>query len=241
MTALYIISAFFAYFVKGVTGFASGLIFSSVLSFKLPTREIAPIELILTIPANFIMAWQGRKGIVLRKILPLCAVVLIGLVPGTLFLKYGDQRMIKIFLGALIMVLGIEMFFRSRAEKRESNPYVLGAIGFVSGILCGLFGIGAFLTAYISRTTKNTSDFKANLCFVFIVENLCRIALYAAAGFYTQQMLMTILYLVPVMAVGLALGMLTSKYISEKLTHIIIMVFLIISGAMLIVNNVFFV
>ena len=54
----------------------------------------------------------------------------------------------------------------------------LGIIGVLSGLLCGLYGIGALLGVYINRVTDNSSSFKANICVVFLVENTFRLILY---------------------------------------------------------------
>lgn len=53
-----------------------------------------------------------------------------------------------------------------------------GVLGILSGFLCGLYGIGALLGAYVSRVTDDSSSFKANICVVFFVENTVRMVLY---------------------------------------------------------------
>ena len=54
---------------------------------------------------------------------------------------------------------------------------------FVKG-LCGLFGVGALLAAYVSRVTENDESFKANISTVFIADNTFRIILYNALGLF---------------------------------------------------------
>ena len=57
-----------------------------------------------------------------------------------------------------------------------------GVLGILSGFLCGLYGIGALLGAYVSRVTDDSSSFKANICVVFFVENTVRMVLYGMWG-----------------------------------------------------------
>jgi uncharacterized protein len=66
----------------------------------------------------------------------------------------------------------------------RSYPGIFGLIGIVSGVLMGLFGIGAILAADIDRYVESRSDYRGNLCFVFIVDNVFRfILVMGGAGF----------------------------------------------------------
>ena len=57
-----------------------------------------------------------------------------------------------------------------------------GVLGILSGFLCGLYGIGALLGAYVSRVTDDSSSFKANICVVFFVENTVRMVFCMVYG-----------------------------------------------------------
>ena len=113
---------------------------------------------------------------------------------------------------------------------------VLGIIGVLSGILCGLYGIGALLGAYVNRVTDDSSSFKANICVVFFVENTLRIILYALWGIITLDILKQAIILMPLMLIGLVLGMLSGKLLDEKLVKKVVIVMLIISGISLLLS-----
>nr|WP_297708718.1 hypothetical protein [uncultured Butyrivibrio sp.] len=70
-------------------------------------------------------------------------------------------------------------------KKSKQSRVLLTVIGILSGILCGLYGVGALLGAYIGRTTNDAKTFKANICMVFIIENTFRIILYSIYGIIT--------------------------------------------------------
>ena len=131
------------------------------------------------------------------------------------------------------------MLLRELTKKKSKNSKVLFIIiGILSGFLCGLYGVGALLGAYIGRTTENTKSFKANICTVFIIENTFRLGLYLFYGILTIDMLKKALLLSPFMLIGLGLGMYSAGKINDLVVKKIVIVLLILSGAVLIFTNV---
>ena len=111
---------------------------------------------------------------------------------------------------------------------------MLGVIGLLSGLLCGLYGVGALLGAYVSRVARDSHAFKANLCFVFLTENLFRIGLYAVCGLLTPAALLRALILAPFMLAGLFLGMRSAGMIAERTARRLVIALLLVSGVSLI-------
>ena len=235
----WIIAALSAFFVKGLCGFANTLVFTSILSFGNNNINISPVELFLGYPTNAILAYKERKSIKWRICLPLALLVLAGSLPGILFLKNADTRFIKIIFGFLIVIIGIEMFLREKKSKQiKQSKFVMGILGVLSGILCGLYGVGALLGAYVSRVTDDSHSFKANICIVFLVENTFRLIMYAVWGILTFSVIVQAVKLIPFMLAGLFLGMLSGRVLDEAIVKKVVIVMLIFSGVVLIVNNV---
>jgi uncharacterized membrane protein YfcA len=228
-----------AYFIKGLTGFANTLIFSSVLSFQMANSVITPMDLILSFPSNIFLVWKERKHISAKVVVPLSLLLLAGLIPGALFLSVADQRQLKIVLGLAIIVLGVEMLLRQyKAAKMKQSKVLLSFIGILSGFLCGLFGVGAFLVAYISRTTENQNQFQGNICCVFLVENVFRIILYTITGILTWDIVKATLMIMPAMIIGMLAGVAALKHVKEKNIKTLIIILLLITGVSLIMKNV---
>ena len=234
----WIIAAISAFFVKGLCGFANILVFTSILSFGNSNVNISPVELLLGYPTNIILAWKERKSINWSICLPLALLVIAGSIPGALFLKNADSGMIKLIFGAVIILIGLEMLFREfQTKKLKESRMIMGIIGILSGLLCGMYGVGALLGAYINRVTDNSSSFKANICVVFLVDNTFRIILYAIWGIITPDVLKRAVVLLPLMLIGLVLGMSCGKFLNEKLIRKLVAVMLVVSGVALILNN----
>lgn len=234
-----IIAVICAFIVKGMSGFANTLVFSTIMSFSSNNINITPVELLVGYPSNIYIAWKERKGISYQVCAPIIIFIILGTIPGVMLLMNGDTRLIKSLFGVVILLFGIEMFLRERQKiKKESSKTVLVIIGIISGILCGLFGIGAFLVAYINRTTNNQIQFRSNLCFVFLLENTFRIILYSLLGILNAAIVRKAILLLPFMAVGLALGIILSRKVNEKTVKNAVIILLMLSGVSLLVNNI---
>lgn len=235
----WIIATMCAFFVKGLCGFANTLVFTTILSFGNNNINISPVELILGYPTNAIIAWKERRSIKWNICIPLAILVIVGSIPGILFLKNSDTTIIKIVFGFVIICIGIEMLLReTQSKKMKQSKVVFGIIGFLSGLLCGLYGIGALLGAYINRVTDDGHSFKANICVVFLAENTFRIIMYSVLGIITFQTIKQAVVLIPLMLLGLALGMFSSKILNEKWVEKIVIIMLIISGLALVINSI---
>ncbi|MBE5799819.1 MAG: sulfite exporter TauE/SafE family protein [Clostridiales bacterium] len=227
-----------AFFVKGLCGFANTLVFTTIMSFGVSNRNISPVELLLGYPTNAIMAYRERRSIDPKLCLPLSGLVVLGSIPGMLLLKNADTGAVKLLFGVVIVLLGVEMLLREResARARESKA-ALAVIGLLSGVLCGLYGVGALLGAYISRVTRDAGAFRANICVVFFVENTLRILLYSASGILNAGMALQAARLLPFALLGLFLGAKSGAVLDEKTVKRIVIVMLIVSGLSLIIGQ----
>lgn len=225
-----------AYFVKGLCGFANTLVFSTILSFSTNNVNISPVELVLGLPSNIMISYKERKSVQWKVSLPLAGLVLLGDIPGILLLKNTNTQVIKGIFGFVIIAIGVEMLLREYMGKTKKSQLLLITIGILSGILCGLYGIGALLAAYMGRVTDNSSSFKGNLCIVFLIDNLFRLVMYGVTGIITLATLKQSVILFPFMALGLFLGMKGSSFLDEKKIKKLVIIMLILSGVSLIVT-----
>lgn len=227
-----------SYFFKGLCGFGNTLIFSSIMSFFANTVSITPVESVLCLPSTSFIAWKNRKDLHWNIILPVAAIMVAGCIPGILVLKNSSPVALKIVFGVIVIALGVEMLLRERAGKKKGSKIVLGLIGLLAGAMSGLFGVGALMSAYMSRTTETAGEFRGNICMVFLINDLTRLVLYIATGVLNMEILVTVLKLVPFMVLGLAAGNFLADKINEKAVKKAITVLLILSGVSLVVTNI---
>lgn len=234
--SLFILATLAAFFIKGLCGFANTLVFQSILSFGVNNASISPVELALGFPGNVILTWQNRKSLNPKVFGPLMALMLAGNLPGALMLSSIDGRIVKIIFGAAIIFIALDML-RGQGKPRKEKKWMTALVGVAAGVLSGLFGVGALLAAYISRITETNGAFKANISVVFLAENVFRFALYAALGILNQAALITAVKLMPFMLVSLFAGIAVSKKIDDRRIRKLVLLLLVVSGAMLIAQN----
>ncbi len=235
-------SSFLAFFIKGITGFGNTLVLGSLFSFAVPNRITTPVDLLFSIPTNLFVVWRERKNVSLKVVVPLSLMLLAGIIPGTLLLKTGDDWVLRASMGLVITGLAVEMLLRKppHAEAKKANPLFLVSIGVLSGVLAGMFGIGALLISYISRSAENKSQFRANICCVFLVDNLFRLFLYWYTGLLTKEVLLTALCLSPAVALGMLAGIKADRRMNEKAVKNTVILLLLVSGITLVIKSTLF-
>ena len=234
--SLFILATLAAFFIKGLCGFANTLVFQSILSFGVNNASISPVELALGFPGNAILTWQNRKSLDPKVFGPLMALMLAGNIPGALMLSSIDGRIVKIIFGAAIILIALDMLC-GQGKPRKEKKWLTALVGIAAGVLSGMFGVGALLAAYVSRITETNGAFKANISVVFLAENVFRFALYAALGILNQAALITAVKLMPFMLVSLFAGIAVSKKIDDRRIRKLVLLLLVVSGAMLIAQN----
>lgn len=235
---IWVLAAVVAYFIKGLCGFANTLVFTTILSFGTVNANISPIDLLLGYPANLIITWENRKKLDPKIYIPLAVLVLAGSIPGAFLLKNVDAGAIKLVFGVVVVGLGAEMLSREYSKKNiRSSRTVLVIIGILAGVLCGLFGVGALLAAYVNRVTEDGGSFKANISAVFIVDNTFRIFLYQMLGLLTFDTVKSTLILIPFAFAGVFAGITFGNHVDEKNVRKITSILLVMSGISLILKN----
>ena len=227
--AFLIVVEFGSYFIKGIAGFGDALVSPPLLSLsKMTPTEIGPMNLLINWPMNFYISFTNRKSFSIKKTLPILFFILLGLVPGIVFLKYASSWLLKALLGLVILFSGVEMLTRKETENVKGNAVVMALVSFISGVTAGLFGISILFVAYIERTGYiDKNQFRGQMCFVFFIENTLRVILYAVMGLYNGD----IIKLSLIAAIGGIAGFFVGSKVDTKLSEatvkkIIIIVFM---------------
>lgn len=236
---LWMLAVLVGYFVKGVAGIGNTLVVTAAMAWTRTNAEITPVELLLCVPTNLLLAWQNRRHIDWKLTIPPLCMVLAGDLVGVLLLKNVNVDALKVVFGAVLILLGCEMLWRELrgVAEKKAHPAVLWTLGLSAGVLCGLFGAGALLAAYFARVTRDDKVYKGSMCMIFAAENIFRVIVCSLAGLLTLETIKTAAILALPMLIGLLAGMKLSGRMNARTMRIVIIVMLMVSGLPLLLTN----
>lgn len=244
-------AALVAAFALGLTGYGFGLIAMGVLPYVMPVAEanavVVPLALIVTVAGVFPL----RRGLRLSVLWPLLVGAAVGVPLGVIYLVRLDERVLRISLGAIILLaLGGSILASVRERRAESSPdraqsdyrspkgrLLAGAVGMVSGSFGGAFSVsGPPVVFYFSEVFSDKSTIKAHLLAYFTFVIAIRVPLLAASGVYSVGLLKLIALSLPVVGAGLWAGTALHNRLPTAVVRRIIQVLLAISAVLMIVR-----
>ena len=227
-----------AFIIKGLVGFGDPLLFNPLLSLRMDNKHISPGLLPVSLLLNAIVVYRSRKSIHPKSLMPICFWMVLGIIPGTLLLKYSASWTLKVALGVLIVLLGVEMLTRKEDATVKPNPVLMAVMSFSSGVTSALFGINLLFLVYLERTTKNRDEFRGSICLVFLIESTFRLVSYIANDIITPFSLQISAISIPAALLGMWIGAQIDKHIDDTLIKKLIVYVFIIGGLSTIIKAV---
>ena len=216
--SLLLVIPFFAYFVKGSTGFGPALVIMTIFSFffsplfALSFATVMDTIIGLVMVSTLRMTFENFKAAL--KILVFFAM---GAISGGLILNYINSDVMTFMISFMVVVTAL-YFLLSSVNKNifkslniPLNP--MGFLGGISGVLTGMSGPPIIL-ALAGR--KDKASFREILTIFFIMGNLFRLLIYVGIDKYDNTTLPTLVMALPTSLAGLFLGYLLHNRISEK-------------------------
>ena len=220
----------FSFIIKGLVGFGDPLLFNPLLSMRLDNKYISPGLLPVSLLLNAVIVYRSRQSIHPKKLLPIMFWMVLGIIPGTLLLKYATSWILKVALGVLIILLGVEMLTRSKEASARPNPVLMAVMSFSSGVTSALFGINLLFLVYLERTTTDRDEFRGSICLVFLIESIFRLISYAVNGIITTFSMEIAAISLPAALLGMWVGIQIDKRIDDTLIRKLIVYVFIIGG-----------
>ncbi|MHB9100817.1 MAG: sulfite exporter TauE/SafE family protein [Sulfuricella sp.] len=196
-----------AYFIRGITGFGSGLIAVPLLAHFLPLQFVVPFVLVLDFSASIVLGGKTREQIDWNELKPLLPFGAAGVMLGVTLLIHMPREPLLIGLGIFVLIFGIRALLNIHGETTISRWWAIPA-GLTGGTVGALFGTGGPpYIIYLSHRLKDKAKLRATFSGLFTLEGGLRIVTFLAAGLLLQDGIFTaLLAALPVMALGLYLG-----------------------------------
>ncbi|MGD8590683.1 MAG: sulfite exporter TauE/SafE family protein, partial [Chromatiales bacterium] len=148
---------FIAYFIRGISGFGSGLVAIPLLAHLLPLQFVVPWVLLLDFTASLALGGrrQDRRAINWREISWLMPTTLLGILIGAALLVNLPKSPLLIGLGIFVGVFGLRSLLFVHGDRKVSLWWSLPT-GLLGGIVGAMFGTGGPpYVIYLSRRIQN--------------------------------------------------------------------------------------
>ena len=237
LTILLPAAVFLAAFVSGLAGFGLGLVAMAILPYLLSVKVVTPITTLYA-PLVFLAAFIPVRKHLEKKILVL---VLVGAAAGVPLGVWGlatlPENLIKRVLGAVILLASTYELIWGRNKVGGIKPVWGLPIGLFAGTLTGAFSTGGPpVMIYMTAQSDSRFAIKATATAYFISSSLYKVPFLWIHGLLTPEVLRLTLLLAPAAAVGVALGMLLFRRISNLVFRRIVLGLLTLSGLLLVIG-----
>jgi hypothetical protein len=196
-----------AYFIRGITGFGSGLISVPLLALFLPLKFVVPLILLLDFTASIVIGGFNFKRVKWDEVGVLIPFGVVGVVLGTSLLVRLPPEPMLMALAAFVFVFAVRSILNIRGDKPISRGWAVPA-SLTGGTVGALFGTGGPpYVIYLTHRIHDKSDLRATFSALFFTEGVTRIASFLVAGLLmTSQVWIAYFAALPIMLGALYLG-----------------------------------
>lgn len=225
-----------AFFVRGITGFGSGLIAIPLLALMLPLSLVVPAIGLLDYTASTTHGTRHRHAIAWRDIVPLLPFSFLGVAMALYLFKTLDAQLLGRVLGGFVVLYGIYSLASAGPTRQGSRWWALPA-GSLGGLIGTLFGTGGpFYVIYLRLRGLDLTAFRATVATIFFIDGGARIIGYFVSGLYTTETLLAYGVALPIMGIALYLGGRVHTTISPRTFQRAIALLLVVSGTSLLLR-----
>lgn len=230
-----VIAIMFMYTFVGIcAGFGGALTTMPLITLLLPLKMAAPMSVIVGTATALYATWLSRKETNWKSALVLILFSFAGIPVGLYALSYVPDHMMKIGLGAFLILYSFYSLFIPRLPVYDKN-WIAMPIGVIAGALGSAFSTnGPPVVIYGMLRNLAPAAFRGTLNAFFTANNIAIIGGLATSGILTISTVKLVLFCVPTMILGSLVGQYVHKRISVKVFRVMVFLLLIASGAMLI-------
>jgi uncharacterized membrane protein YfcA len=224
-----------AYVIFSIAGFGTALVAGPVLVNYMPLSQAIPLLVLLDCVAAFGKLARSHKHVVRIELARLLPFMAIGSVAGIAILLQTNSDVLMLAMGCFVTLYALYMLSKPIRTSDISAAWAM-PLGVGGGLFGALFGSGGFLYAIYLNGRVNTKEEASSTQSILIgISTIVRISILTVAGAYTDLMLvMTAIYLLPALMLGLWAGEHISLKLSRNTFTRLINIIILVSGITLV-------
>jgi len=224
---------FFATLSQTVVGFGAPLISMPFMILWLGAKTATPLSALVGLLTSVFVVIYYRSHFRIQTVLKLLAASVIGVPIGTFLLNIIEARVLKIFLGIIVLSYSLYTLISPKLPVLKGK-YWEYPIGFIAGIMGGALNTsGPVVVIYATFKQWTPNEFRSNLQGFFIVTNVVIMVSHYFSGNLDQQFVANVWWALGGMLVAIALGLIISSRINEDFFRKMVLVVLFVSGIQL--------
>jgi hypothetical protein len=220
LSVIYVAAILFAAaYLQSATGFGLALVCMALVPIILPVSEAIAYVSLASLVVNSFIIFANRAGLCLRRALPLCIGIVLGIPVGYFALSALDGKLVIRLLGVTLMVIAAAEFLQGRMTKLHIPEKSGGLMGMLGGILAGAFNVGGPpIVVYTYARNWSKVEVVAILQTAFLAGGLTRNLLMLGTGEVNVELLALVAWTVPSAILAVWLGKLTL----DRLPHMLL-------------------
>ncbi|MBK6743392.1 MAG: sulfite exporter TauE/SafE family protein [Hydrogenophilales bacterium] len=172
-----------AYFIRGISGFGSGLIAVPLLALKLPLTFVVPLILLTDFTCSLVLGGLNFRLVAKDELKRLLPPGLIGVGIGTLLLVSLPKTPMLIGLGSFVILFALRNLLLAGREPKPVSTWWAWPAALTGGTVGAMFGTGGPpYVIYLSHRLFDKGQLRATFSGLFFLEGLARIAAFALSG-----------------------------------------------------------
>jgi uncharacterized membrane protein YfcA len=220
---IFFLFALLAEIIGTISGFGSSILFVPLASLVLDFKVVLGVTAVFHVFSNLSKIYLFQSGIDKKIALKLGIPAVLFVTLGAWLTNYIPQKEIELGMNFIIFSIALYMMSGHHKRIKESNTNLyLG--GTLSGFFAGLIGTGGAIRGITLAAFNLEKDaFIATSAIIDMGVDVSRAGVYIASGYFQQEHVVLIPFLIIISIAGSYLGKRILTYIPEKTFQYIVL------------------
>ncbi|WP_299095491.1 sulfite exporter TauE/SafE family protein [uncultured Metabacillus sp.] len=217
------------------TGYGFSIVGTPFLLLIYPGHTAIQINIILSLCLSIFMIFKIGKEVDKPLLIRLIKGSIMGLVLGIFIYLYLDIQLLKIVVGGFILISTVLLILKLTIRETKNRDFLTGGI---SGLLTTSIGVpGPPLLLYFSGVGTDKAILRSTTLAYYLFVYFISLFMQILFGGTSKEAWISSLVAVPSLFVGILLGQLLFKCISQKVFRLITYIILLFTGGYLLVTS----
>jgi uncharacterized membrane protein YfcA len=220
---LFFLLALLAEIIGTVSGFGSSILFVPLATLFIDFKLVLGITAVFHVFSNLSKIFLFQKGVHKNIAIKLGIPAVIFVIIGAYLTSVIPLKQIELAMNLIILALTLFLISGASKKIKQSN-FNLYTGGVISGFFAGLIGTGGAIRGItLAAFGLEKEVFIATSALIDLGVDTSRAVVYILQGYFSQEHLLLIPFLVAIAMLGSYLGKKVLAYLPEKYFHYVVL------------------